>query len=560
MKEQNFKKLGFFSAFAICIGSIVGIGIFFKNGSIASNVEGDGVAWLFTWITSGIVALLVAVHFGKIAMVKNKGSAGLSSWAQRVSTSKQNWFRHLVTTNYSFFYNSIMLVVLSFFTIEIFFQFLRSINSSINVPLYVIAILSITMLGFLTLMNKLSIKASGFFALGTTFLKFIPLFIVMIVGIALPNAHNAGGSNGFIPSPGGPSSFDSFQGVMRSLPAALFAFDAFAGIGSMSKKIKGGQKVVSKVIVLSMLLVVIAYLLISISAILHLQEGVDINGNPTFSSSIEQMFTDIFSKEVAHGMKIFVMLFLFISAAGTTNAILAATISEFENISLSEKIFFSRQLNLKYGHKKTALIYFTCSILFWACVAYIPSIIMNSDALIDGLSNFPVLFFFLVYAILIFLYWKNIFRAKYNKGQNLVNQSFLKKMHIDKNNRLNFKEGKVKDDQKPWIYTTLVFTSVIAVFLTLTLSVIFVLVSAINNPDGDSNWGFLNKKAAISNLTAAILHLVFAGVFVLIPTVNYFLFWMKNEKNIFEDIDVELYSQIEDEKTLVLETRVFDLN
>jgi amino acid transporter len=44
MKEQNFKKLGFFSAFAICIGSIVGIGIFFKNGSIAGNVGGNGAA------------------------------------------------------------------------------------------------------------------------------------------------------------------------------------------------------------------------------------------------------------------------------------------------------------------------------------------------------------------------------------------------------------------------------------------------------------------------------------------------------------------------------------
>ena len=46
MKEKNFKKLGFFSAMSICVGSIVGIGIFFKNGSIAGNVNGDGTAWL----------------------------------------------------------------------------------------------------------------------------------------------------------------------------------------------------------------------------------------------------------------------------------------------------------------------------------------------------------------------------------------------------------------------------------------------------------------------------------------------------------------------------------
>ncbi len=549
MQEQNFKKLGFFSAFAICIGSIVGIGIFFKNGSIAGNVEGNGAAWISTWIISGIIALLVAVHFGKIAMVKNKGSAGLSSWAQRVSTSKQNWFRHLVTTNYSFFYNSIMLVVLSFFTTEIFFQFLKTINKNIEVPLYAIAIVALIMLCFMTLMNKISVKASGGFALATTFLKFIPLVIAMIVGIILPNEHNAGGTNGFIP-PVSVSAFDSLKGIMKSLPAALFAFDAFAGVGSMSRKIKGGEKVVSKVIVLSMLLVVIAYLLISISAILHysIEDG----------SSIEQMFADIFSKEVAYGMKIFVMFFLFISAAGTTNAIGAATLSEFENISLSEKIFYSRQLNLKYNYKTTGLIYYIASILFWACIAYIPAIIMNSDAFIDGLSNFPVLFFFFVYAILIFLYWKNVFMPKYGKG--LKKQSFQKTLHLDKENRINFKKGKIQDAPKPGVYTALVFTSVIGVFLMLILSVIFVMIDAVNKPFEGSSWGFLNKTTPISNLMVFILHLVFGFVFILIPTINYLLFWTKNEKNIFEDIDIELYSQNRDEKTLVLETRVIDLN
>jgi hypothetical protein len=131
----------------------------------------------------------------------------------------------------------------------------------------------------------------------------------------------------------------------------------------MSRKVKGGQKVVSKVIVLSMLLVVIAYLLISISAILHVQRF-DADGNLKPSSSIDQMFGDIFGSEVAYGMKIFVSLFLFISAAGTTNAIGAGTLSEFENISFSEKIFYSRQMNLKFGHKTTGLIYYSLTILF----------------------------------------------------------------------------------------------------------------------------------------------------------------------------------------------------
>lgn len=525
MKEKNFKKLGFFSALSICIGSIVGIGIFFKNSSVSNNVNGDGTAWILSWIIAGIIALLVAIHFGKIAMVKTNATTGLSSWSQRIATKRQNWFRHLVTVNYSFFYNSILVVVLGFFTAEIFIQFLSSINSSISAPIWVVSLIAAFLIIFYSVLNRLSVKASGIYSSVTTVLKFIPLLIAMIVGISLPGVHNAGGENAFDPViPNTNSVFDSFQGIMKALPAALFAFDAFVGVGSMSKKIKGGEKVVSKVIVISMIFVVISYLLISLSAILHYN-------NSTGNGSIEQILNDVFSPKLARGMSIFVMFFLLISASGTTNAVIGAALSEFENISISEKIFFSRQLNEKFGFKKTSLIYYVSSILFWALIAYIPVMIMNSDAFVDLLSNFPILFFFLIYATIIFLYWKNIF----------------------------MKSKELKGD-KPWIYTTLVFTSVVGVCVSILLSFVFTFVSAGTDPFGDSAWGFLFSSVKISNLVVAILHIVFTIIFILLPLINYILFKMKNEDNIFENIDIELSNQqIQIEKNIVSETRVIKI-
>jgi len=197
---------------------------------------------------------------------------------------------------------------------------------------------------------------------------------------------------------------------MKSRPAALFAFDAFVGVGSMSRKIKGGEKVVSKVIVFGMLFVVITYILISISAILHYTN----DGMPT----IEQIIINVFSPNIANEIKIFVIFFLFVSAAGTTNVITGSTLSEFENISFSERVFFSKQLNSKFSYKKSALIYLITSLFFWSLISFIPTIIIQSDSFVDGMSNFVILFFFLVYATLILLYWKNIYiKLKYQSNK-----------------------------------------------------------------------------------------------------------------------------------------------
>ena len=228
------------------------------------------------------------------------------------------------------------------------------------------------------------------------------------------------------------------------------------------------------------------------------------------------------------------MFFLFVSAMGTTNAVITSTISEFENISRTEKIFYSRQLNKKYGYRNTGFIYLRISFISWTLIAYIPVIVMNSDAFLDGLTNFPVLFFFFVYAIMILLYWKNI---------------FMKKKLVNGKNR--------------WGYTTLVLITVIGVFIAMSLSIIFVIVSAVSDPGGEASWGLFRPDKGtymiISNLMIAIIHLVFAMLFLLLPLINYSLFRMKNEKNIFEDIDIELENKQNEKPSLVVGTQIFQI-
>ncbi|UWV77132.1 hypothetical protein [Mycoplasmopsis cynos] len=51
------------------IGSVVGIGIFFKNTSISNAVSGDGLSWLIAWILGGIISISAAISFAEIYFI-----------------------------------------------------------------------------------------------------------------------------------------------------------------------------------------------------------------------------------------------------------------------------------------------------------------------------------------------------------------------------------------------------------------------------------------------------------------------------------------------------------
>ncbi|MCU9933119.1 hypothetical protein NWQ33_04385 [Mycoplasmopsis cynos] len=56
---------------AMIIGSVVGIGIFFKNASISNAVSGDGLSWLIAWILGGIISISAAISFAEIGSFKD---------------------------------------------------------------------------------------------------------------------------------------------------------------------------------------------------------------------------------------------------------------------------------------------------------------------------------------------------------------------------------------------------------------------------------------------------------------------------------------------------------
>ncbi|MGL4183896.1 MAG: APC family permease [Metamycoplasmataceae bacterium] len=489
MEIKNVRKLGFFSALTICIGSVVGIGIFFKNASIQGFNQNDGVSWLLSWILGGFIALLVAIHFGKLSKVKlDNDNTGLAGWANHYTKPKEKWFSKLVSINYSLFYNSLLCVILIFLTGETVVEFIYNAQGidHKDFPVYGIAIISIAFGIVIFITNYLSTKFVGITSQITTIIKFIPLIVVIICGMILFNNHyleapngNLGG-NGFenFISPG-----ESFQGILISLPAVLFAFDNFIGVGVLGDRFKGGEKTVSKVIFIGMIGVIVIYVLVAVSSILHSVDGV-----PSFIANVIQ---DIFGGQAARILNIFLSLIIFISVFGTTMAVNAVCLKEFQNIVKKKVIYKTSWWTNKFGENKTVIIFYWLVIGFWTLLIYLPAAILNNDQIVDGFSNYPVILFFLVYIILIFFYWKNDY---------LPNQ---------------------QNKKKKIIYSIFVIFTLFAISVVISVNVILSIKEAIVAPLGKISWGlYFTNGIGISNLGAVIFYLIFIIFFFSTPFIN----------------------------------------
>lgn len=490
--QNNHKKIGFISAFSISFTSIVGIGIFLKNAAVGQNVQGSGISWLFSWVITGLLSILLAFHFGKISTIKSRnGITGLNLWIHEATDEKNRWFKKISSINYGLFYHPILLISLSFFTTEFFIEIFKTfITFELHLGIY--AIITVCFLVFFILNNYFSIKFSSCISFVTSILKIIPLIMVIIIGVSFFNQHNTGGTNGFEINI---SPDKAVQGIMLSIPGVLFSFDSFIGIGSWSNNIKGGEKAVSRVIIFALIFVTIIYSLICLASIFHF------NSNGT---TILNVLLDSLPQNVKLGITIFITTTIFISAFGTTNSICGSALHEYKNLIIHESIFFVPKIKSKFNDNKSALILFTLIVSFWSLIILIPSIIINHDGLIDGFSNLVVVSIFPIYAYLIFLYWKNIY-LKTNKG----------KYHH-------------------W-YAAAVWVALVWVILAIGLNVYFVLEAAIKSWDSFSSWGLFitPKNKGISNLNVLILYIVFFSIFLTFPFINFKIIERrKNQKSL----------------------------
>ncbi|WP_020834804.1 amino acid permease [Spiroplasma taiwanense] len=241
-KTKN-KIFEFLTVFSMVFGIVVGGGIYLKNagenGVLAMAGNNLWVA-LSVWSLMGVFCCLMMVTFIEVSSSSKKGEHNtLTSWSGRFVGRR---YGSLVTILYAIIYMPILVIIGSLFTTSSLFDAIKVIyelNNGIDSwDLFLKPDIQITieiffatflLVGF-QLMNIYSEKPVRILQTILSFLKFIPLLIVLILGIVF---FAQGNENSFNPNNTyQPFSINSFFATMVPI---MFAFDGFLDSASIQK-------------------------------------------------------------------------------------------------------------------------------------------------------------------------------------------------------------------------------------------------------------------------------------------------------------------------------------
>ena len=408
VKQQTAAKIGLVTAISIIISSVVGVGIFFKNGSVFTNNNGNAGGVVVSWVITAVIALFTAISFAEIVTVKKcaGSNAGLGGWSDAFNGYNFGRAVKLWMPTFCYALKTVSMAIFGAAAIVYCVYALDAnpqqdwFGSSSDLTMLFILIIAIGIVIFFTTINYFSSKFGTGLSKVSTILKFVPILIIVVIGIGF-GIKNGGGlwseDYSHIVQPAGTvvpeqaGKFD-FLGVLNSIPAIMFAFDGFLVVGNIANNVEKPEKNVGASVVVSMIIVVILNLLVTVGCITI---G---TGNPydVVNVAFGGIAKDIFVMLVA--------ILIAVSSLGTINAYTIVGATTCQDGIDNEYLMFGKQLkklNGKGNNLGGVLYYSAISALFFIAFG-VPSAILNTIQIFDGVSTISVLLFFAIYAMVIF--------------------------------------------------------------------------------------------------------------------------------------------------------------
>lgn len=283
--QSTSKKIGFFSAMLIVMGSSIGAGIFFKAKGVLESSQGSLVIAIFAWLIAAFAVISMALALVEIASARND-NLSLIGWCKCFNSR----FIYKASKNFMVY----IYLPLTYFFMPIYViqslqdailgfggktsSFGLGTNGQFDWIIWLLISLAISV--YFIFVSGMSSKAGNFMNMGITAVKFIPLAIAAILGFVIVGMHGFGG----IDSTGAPSNpnvgagplpnviapttgFGALTpgiGLFIAIGAIFFAFDGFYVTAGLQTEMKEPKKT-PMAILFGLGLVTIIYLVIAIS-------------------------------------------------------------------------------------------------------------------------------------------------------------------------------------------------------------------------------------------------------------------------------------------------------
>lgn len=280
--QPTSKKIGFFSAMLVAMGSSIGAGIFFKAQGVLKDSHGSLVLAIIAWIIAAFAVISMALALVEIASARND-NLSLIGWCKTFNSRKI----YKASKNFmAYIYLPLTYFFMPFYVIMSLQDAIGAFGDGSNtfmiggngkadwVIWFIIAML---IAFFFIFVSGMSSRAGNIMNMGIMAIKFIPLLGVVVIGIVMfamnPDTINVsagpiiGDSN--ITSPAVNDVASSFEymtpgiGLFMAIGAIFFAYDGFYVTAGLQSEMKEPKKT-PMAIVLGLGAVTIIYLAIAI--------------------------------------------------------------------------------------------------------------------------------------------------------------------------------------------------------------------------------------------------------------------------------------------------------
>jgi APA family basic amino acid/polyamine antiporter len=266
------KRIGFWSATSIVIGSIIGSGVFMKPSSMAAQV-GSPVWLTIVWVIGGLFSLLGALIFAELgAMMPVTG--GLYAYFRRM-------FGDFIAFLYGWaafsVINTAAVAAISFVCAEYADYFLQlprfdtvtEQSVAWHIPFigdlyplenFGVKLLAVSLVIGFTLLNYISVKGGNIFQVVSTFLK-VAVIGLLIVGIFFSGE----GSVQHFTQTNGPvaGGWELLSGIVIAMTGAFYSYDGWINVTFIAGEIKDPQKNIPKSLILGVLVCIAIYVLVN---------------------------------------------------------------------------------------------------------------------------------------------------------------------------------------------------------------------------------------------------------------------------------------------------------
>ncbi len=249
--EKLTRKYGLLTAICMVVGTVIGSGVFFKAQNVLTATGGNMPLGIAAWAITGLLMILCSAQFAVMATKYEKVS-GVVDYAE--ATCGRGYGYYLAWFMVNIYYPG-MTSVLAWVSA----RYLGVLFGWSMVGPEVLALSGFFLVASYT-MNALSPKLAGKFQVSATVIKLIPIALMAVVGTIVGFANGTLTQN-FTTVVGEAVGGTASSGLFAAVVATVFAYEGWIVATSINAELKNPKKNLPLALVIGAFIVVIAYIM-----------------------------------------------------------------------------------------------------------------------------------------------------------------------------------------------------------------------------------------------------------------------------------------------------------